>query len=680
MKWRVAVDTGGTFTDFVGFDEDTGGLRSRKVSSRPQNPSAAVMDSLTEAIASGELVDLVHGTTVGTNAILEGKAPEVGLITTEGFSDILEMRNWWREHLFGNEWTRPASLIPRRFCRGVSERVNSKGKVLKALDENHLREIIADFRILGVASYAVCFLFSFLNNSNEKKAEDFIHKTHPEALVSLSCNVLPEIREYQRTSTTVLNAQLKPVIAHYLNRLQSQLADCGAGTANLRIMKSNGGIMTSERATESAFETLKSGPAGGMTASKVIGELIGAKDLITFDMGGTSTDIGIIYRGIPQFATENDLRWNIPVRGSMMDIRSIGAGGGSIAWIDEAGALNVGPESAGADPGPVCYGKGGSNPTITDANLILGRISKERFWGGNMKLDHSAAIKAMEDEVACHYGWDTVRAAQGIYEISLANIALLIREMTINRGYDPRDFVLMSFGGAGGLYAAKLASELGIKKVCIPMHAATFSALGGLMSDFIYDFVHSYFVTIEGMDYVKLNSLCNQLWEQGEAQLMMDDTKKNAIFQFSADMRYIGESWELTVPLLFDGQVKSESLKASVEKFHEMHKQLYSLERPIEPVELVGIRLKVIVPKDKPALERISSEGVSREALVERRRVFFKESNGLTETPVYRRSALGASAEVKGPAVIEENDTTVVVFPRQKATVDSYGNLIVETT
>lgn len=679
MPWRVAVDTGGTFTDYVGFEEEGRNLKTLKVSSHPENPSLSVMNTLEEAQTGAEyIIDLVHGTTVGTNAILEGKAPKVGLIVTEGFRDILEIRRLWREHLFGNDWNRPESLIPRKFCRGVRERINFKGEELFPLDERQLAEEIQALKSLGVHSYAVSFLFSFLNNSHEKRAKEIIHEIHPEARVSLSCEVIPEIREYERTSTTVINAQLMPVMGVYLESLQSKLVEARGSETKLRIMKSNGGIMPAHTASESAVQTLMSGPAGGMTASKFIGGIIDAKNIITFDMGGTSTDVGIIYKGVPQFVTEVDLKWNIPVRGYMMDIRSIGAGGGSIAWIDAGGALNVGPQSAGADPGPVCYGKGGTEPTVTDANLLLGRIAPDRFLGGRMKLDNESAKQALKEKIAKQYNWTEVQSAQGIYEISLSNMALLVREMTINRGYDPRDFTLMSFGGAGGLYAGQLARELGIRKVCIPIHAATFSAFGGLMSDFIYDYVQAYYVSVEEANLSRVNSICQDLMEQAEVYLKTDGITQKSIFQFSVDMRYVGESFELTVPLIFNHKVEFEDLLTSAERFHDLHKQLYSFDRPIEPVEIIGLRLKVIAAKAKPPLLEIDLEDAGDNALIEKRSVFFSDHDGFIETSIYSRDCLGAGIEISGPAIIEEDDTTIVIFSDQRAVVDSYGNLILE--
>jgi len=680
MGWRVAVDTGGTFTDFIGFDEESQVLQTLKVASNPENPSISVMNSLAESEPSLEqILDLVHGTTVGTNTIVEGKAPVVGLIVTDGFRDILEVRRLWREHLFGNDWNRPAALIPRKFCRGVRERINFRGQELLPLDEEHLAETVNYFKSQGVTSYAVSFLFSFLNNAHEKRAREIIRQLDPKARVSLSCEIIPEIREYERTSTTVINAQLMPVMAGYLESLQSQMTESGGQAVKLRIMKSNGGIMPAHTAGENAVQTLISGPAGGMTASKFIGEIIGAENIITFDMGGTSTDVGIIYRGVPQFVTEVDLKWNIPVRGYMMDIKSIGAGGGSIAWVDEGGALNVGPQSAGAEPGPVCYGWGGSKPTVTDANLILGRIDRLRFLGGKMKLDYEAARQALE-RIGGRYGWDSLQAAQGIYDISLANMALLVREMTINRGYDPRDFTLMSFGGAGGLYAAELARELGIKKVCVPVHAAVFSAFGGLMSDFIYDYVQAYYVSVENTDYDHLNSIRRFLTDQAQADLKADGITQESLFRFSVDMRYIGEAFELTVPLDFHSRVEPKDLLAAADAFHSLHKQLYSFDRPIEPVELIGVRLKVIAPKIKPILRKMNFKGLAQGARLEERPVYFADRSGFVKLPIYLRPELGHGAEVAGPAIIEEDDTTIVVAADQKAGVDGYGNLIIEST
>ena len=599
MGIRVGIDIGGTFTDLIAVVEESGDSIIVKTPSTPFNPAIGFMDALEKSeIDPEKIVDIVHGTTVGTNAILERKGSKVGLLCTEGFRDVLEIRRLWREHLFGNWWERPESLVERRLRRGVRERIDYKGNVVIPLDEEQVKETVEFFKAEGVNSYAVSLLYSFINPKHEQRIKEIIKEIHPDAFITISSEVLPEIREYERTSTTVISAMLKPVMSTYVDDVERKIFDFGAKNAVLRIMNSNGGLMTPQAVSENAVGTFMSGPAGGLTAAQFMGKLIKSENIITFDMGGTSTDVGIIYDKEPLFTMEQDLEWNIPVRSPMLDIKSIGAGGGSIAWIDSGGALQVGPQSSGAEPGPVCYDHGGTEPTVTDANLILGRIDPNYFLGGTVKLNYDKAAKALTD-LGKHFKWNALETANAIYKISLSNMALLLREMTINRGYDPRDFTLMSFGGAGGLYAADLARELDIPKVCVPMSAGVYSAIGGLMADLKYDYVRSYYKAIDDLELKGLEAICEDLGEQARLQLKNDRINTQSYFEYFLDLRYIGESFELTIPLNFT-KLTEQDIENTISLFHKEHSRFYGFNRPIEPVELVSVRLRLTANRPKP--------------------------------------------------------------------------------
>lgn len=679
MGLRVGIDTGGTFTDLIAIDELTNEVYTLKTPSTPGNPALACINSLREAnLDVRNLGDVIHGTTVGTNAMLERRTAVVGVLTTRGFRDTLETRRLWREFLFGNWWERPKALIPRRLRREIPERLGADGLVVTPLDEEAARQVIRQLREAGVNSYAVCFLHSYLNPAHEQRVAELIAEEHPGAAVTLSSHVLPEIREYERMSTTVVSAMLKPVMMQYLNDLESRVAALAGHPVPVRVMKCNGGLMLPSGAAEHPVETLFSGPAGGVSAALHLARTAGLHNVITFDMGGTSTDVSLISNNEPIFVHERDLEWNIPVRAPMLDIKSIGAGGGSIAWLDRGGALQVGPRSAGADPGPVCYGRGGTLPTVTDANLVLNRLSPDAFLGGRMRLDYEAARCAVEEHVARHFGWNAVEAAYAIYRISLAHMALLVREMTINRGYDPRDFTLMCFGGSGAVFAGELAAELGIPRVMIPIFAGVFSAYGGLMSDLTFDFVQACYQPVEDLDLAQFNQLCASLACRASQQFEQMGVRDAGHVYFFVDLRYAGESYELMVPLLFDGQVTAQDLEAAVRRFHERHRHLYSFDRPIEPVEMVAVRVRGVSTRSKPPLKRLSAGKGVFAALWGERDVYFREVGGFVKTPVFLRNALGAGVTIDGPAVIEDEGTTILVFPRHKARLDDYGNILME--
>jgi N-methylhydantoinase A/oxoprolinase/acetone carboxylase beta subunit len=595
------------------------------------------------------------------------------VLLTEGFGDLLDLRRLWREHLFGNWWRRPESLVTRDYCLEVRERVLRDGTVSVRLDEDSVRAACQELRDRGVQSVAVCLLHSFVHPAHERRVGEIASEELPDVAVTLSSDVLPEIREYERTSTTVVSAMLKPVLASYLGRLEERLEEQDR-TAPLHVMRSNGGVMTAATAVRMPATTLMSGPAGGVTAAAHVARLIGAEDVITFDMGGTSTDVGLIERGEPLTTMQREIEWDIPVGGPALDVKAIGAGGGSLAWIDSGGGLHVGPQSSGAKPGPACYGLGGTEPTVTDANVLLGRIAPDTFLHGAMKLDSALAGEAL-GRIARPYGWSPLEAAAAIWRIAHTNMSLLVRERTVNRGLDPRRFTLVSFGGAGGLFATEIARDLGIPRVCVPRHASALSALGGLLADLTHDVTQTFLSPIASIDRDALTTLCHELKHRGLAELGARGNEASEAF--SVDLRYIGQGFELTVPASFDGGVSQGALEAACTRFHERHEQLYSFARPSEPVELVNVRYRASLAVAKPALQPLTRGPATLEPSA--RPVYFDVVDDFIDTRVIVRERLGAGARLDGPALVQEPDTVTVIAPGQTACIDDHGNLLVET-
>ncbi|WP_206812717.1 hydantoinase B/oxoprolinase family protein [Paradesulfitobacterium ferrireducens] len=673
MGFRIGIDIGGTFTDLVAINEDTGEVLSVKTPSTPGNPALGVMDAIRQSgIKPEDISYLVHGSTLGLNSLVEHKEQHVGLICTKGFRDTLEIRRVWREKLFDPSWDRPETLIPRKLRRGVSERIDWQGNILTPLQEDEVMEAVRFLRAQGVHSYAVSFLFSFLNPAHERRVRELILKEHPGAFVSLSCEVLPEIREYERTSTTVLNAMLKPIMRSYIRTLRECLLEMGI-SAPLRILKVNGGVVNAESTLDKPVEAFASGPAGGVMGAAYFGLNMQLPNLITLDMGGTTTDVGVIQNYQPLFTMEKDIAWNIPVRGSMLDVKSIGAGGGSIAWHDRGKRLRVGPQSAGAQPGPACYRLGGQEPTITDAQLTLGRINPANFLSGSMFLDQEAAASAL-DKLSIN-GQSEEDTAYQIYQLSMSEMAQLIREMTTNRGQEPRDFKLVSFGGAGAMYAADLAEELGIPEVYIPANAGVFSAFGSLCADVILDYLQTYYVPLAKLDFKRVDRIFTQLYEQGIAQIENDYGEATSRFTYLFDLRYMGEAFEITVPITFHKHLTALALEEAVNLFHAEHKRLYGFNRPDEPLELVNLRVKVLVPQPKPSFTARAQTGKADAALIGQRPVYFRSMFEYVSTPVYAWNLLADGMVLEGPAVIEDGETTVIIPPQHKCTLDDFGNI-----
>jgi len=674
MGIRVGIDIGGTFTDLVCIDETTKQLVSVKTPSTPQNPALGIMEAIKKSgINPQEITYFVLGGTLSLNSLVEQKQTNVGLICTDGFRDTLDIRRVWREKLFETTWERPSSLIPRKLRRGVSERVDWQGNIIKPLKEQEVIDAVCFLKAQGVVSYAVSLLFSFLNPSHERRIKEIILQHQPEAHISLSCEVLPEIREYERTSTTVINAILKPLMCNYIKSIQ-ECMDIMEICAPLRILKINGGVVDTESILEKPVAAYASGPAGGVMGALHFGIQMQLPNLITLDMGGTTTDVSVIQNYQPLSAMERDIAWNIPIRGPMLDVNSIGSGGGSIAWYDKGERFRVGPQSAGAQPGPACYNMGGQDATITDAHLYLGRINPANFLSGDMPLVLKFATQALE-RLGTKLGYNVEEMAYQIYQISMSDMTQLIREMTINRGQEPKDFKLLCYGGAGALYAADLAEELGIPEVFIPANAGVFSAFGCLCADVIQDYLQTYYVPLTKLDFTRVNQIFAELFQQGLNDIEKHYTTAEAHFTFQLDLRYIGEAFEITVPIMFENKLTASALDVAVNIFHIEHKRLYGFNRPDEPSELVNLRVKVSVPQPKPFFSCYPNSRNLKQALKEYRPVYYRSTFEFVSTPVYDWRRLNQGIALEGPAVIEDGDTTVIIPPQHKCTLDEFGNV-----
>ncbi len=674
---RVGVDIGGTFTDLALLDESTGEVQVSKVSTTPLDPVQGVLAAVRKVKVPAEQSSyVIHGTTVATNAVVQRNLPLTALITTRGFRDILEIMRGNRPvwGLYDIRWKKPTPIIPRNLRFEASERVDRDGNVVVPLDEDNVREIISQMKKLGVHSVAVCFIFSNVNPSHERRVAELISKEMPETRISLSCEVNPEVREYERTSTVSIDASVKPVVSEYLERLEGALEEIGFNCP-LMIMKSSGGMMSSTQAKQIPIYTIESGPAGGVVGAVNLSASITSNNLLAIDMGGTTFKVSLIEDGRPRLKNEGEIEWGVPYRIPMVDLSEIGSGGGSIAWIDKGGILRVGPKSAGAYPGPVCYKTGGTQPTFTDANLVLGRIDPNYFLGGEMKLDLVAATDAIERDIAKPLGMDVLEAAAGVLEISEANMLASMKVSSVERGYDPRDFTTVAYGGAGPLVAANLARELGCPSVVIPEHPGIFSAIGMLYSDMRIDASRTFLKRLDATDMDDLDSVYDEL-ENKVVLALEKDFKGDVTMMRSADMRYVGQNFEISVSIP-SGELNEPRRHVIVENFNREHKRLYGHSKIDEPIEMITLRVAAIGITKKPVLKKIGSRTGLEKAKRGNRKVYYEESDSYELTRIFERSLIGAGSEIHGPCVIEDMDTTIAVRPNQTAVVDGYGNIII---
>jgi N-methylhydantoinase A len=680
VSLRVGVDIGGTFTDMLVTDE-SGDARLYKAPTTPHDPSIGLMEALERAARDRDLpldeflaeVDaIVHGTTITTNAVLTGEGALTGFVTTKGFRDVLNMRRGLKERQF-EKYAPPPPLIPRHRIHVVEERVTADGEVMTPLNEDDVRAAARRLAEQGVEAVAVSYLWSFLNPAHERRTGEILEEELPDVYVSLSTEVLPQIRVYERHSTTALNAYVGPVLQRYLVRLQEELASRGFG-GTLLIMQSNGGVMSPELAQRFASHTLLSGPAGGPQAGVFYGATHGLANEITIDMGGTSFDVSLVADGTPTVTTEGEIGGH-RIAAPVLDIHTIGAGGGSIAWMDSGGLLAVGPKSAGADPGPACYGRGGRQPTVTDADLLLGYLDPEFFHGGELRLDVDAARRAIAG-IATALGVDETEAAAGIYRVVNANMAAALSVVSIQRGHDPREFVLVVAGGAGPIHAAEIARELEIPLILIPRESSVFCAVGMLISDLKHDYVRTYARDLDKVDLSEIDSLYREMADDARATLREEGVMDDRIdSEHAVDLRYIGQFNEVEVPAQGGGEVTAEALDAMLSSFHARHDTLYGYSMPGAPVELINLRVSVRGVTDKPQFSSVEPVGEDPSAAkrAERRAYFDGE---FVEVPVYDALRLANGNVVRGPAIVDQPTTTIVVPPGVELVCDHFNNFL----
>lgn len=672
QRFLIGVDVGGTFTDILCLDTQTQELRSAKVPSIPGSQWLGVLGALEEiGVDPGAVRAFVHGTTIATNALLEQKGAKTALVTTEGFKDTIEIGRTRRliGGLFDIKFVRPKPLVPRNLRLEVPERIDAEGGVLRSLDEADLAAVAATLKEHGIEAVAVGFINAFLNDENERKAADALRGLMDGAPVCASTAVVREKGEFERFSTCVLNAYLTPVVGAYLDTLAGVLREKGIA-APVSIMGSNGGVMTLQQAAGFAAGTFLSGPVGGATGSVRICDMAGLSDCITFDMGGTSTDVALIHDLTPRISHVNQID-AYPLQVPQLDIHTIGAGGGSIAWVRGDGALEVGPQSAGAMPGPACYQRGGTEPTISDANLVLGRLPTERTLSGGLQLSKELAEKAFEGLAQRLGGGDPVELADGVLRIAVAKMAGAVREVSVHRGFDPRDFALLGFGGAGPMHVFLVADELAIPRVVIPRFPGHLSALGQLLADLRHDFVLTWGGPLSGLDIGDFRARCAGMRQEAAARLTEDGFAEDRhSHAFSADMRYVGQSYTLSVPC-DPGGSDWDALRAA---FAERHVQTFGHADPEHDTEIVNIRLVSLGVVDKPDLVFPAAE--AGEPIMERRPVWF--GDGWTDCPIYDRAKLPATTTLTGPAIIEEAGGTSVVPPGWTVTVHASGSLLCE--
>jgi len=680
MSLRIAVDTGGTFTDFCVMDTDDGTIRVFKAPSTPSNPADAILTGIDAALAEcgcsgSDISFLVHGTTVATNTLLERKGAKVALITTKGFKDVLQIGRQARSYLYDLKKNARQALVPRDLRFEIDERVLHTGAVLKPVDPEEVKAICRNLETLGVDAVAVCLMHSYVNPDHEFEVKKLIAQELPGMYVTLSAEILPEFREYERMSTAVINAYVMPKVSGYVDNLEQRLRDRQI-LSGLFIMQSNGGVITADTARESSARTVLSGPAGGALAGKYIGDQIGIGNLITIDMGGTSLDICLIENGKPSYTMESSIA-DYPIKLPMIEINTIGSGGGSIAWIDDGGALRVGPESAGAVPGPACYCKGGVLPTVTDANVVLGRLNPESLLSGDFKIDAKRAEAAIEEYVAKPLGISVVEAALGIIRVVNANMVRGIRVVSVEKGYDPRDFVMVPFGGAGPLHGCDLAKELGMSHVVVPQNAGVNSAMGMLVADVRHDYVRTYIADAATQNVAAYRNIVKDLVNEA-VQVLTDEGFGAAEMRLEKvfDMRYPGQAYEISIPLQCDDEVDEAVLNDACVSFHETHERLYGYSKPESACEIVNARLIAygLLPQAKIAESHATRDG---KLVAQGERLVFTRDD-FEMTPVFRRELLMRGDAIDGPAVVEQLDSTTMIFPGQRCVVDEYLNLRID--
>jgi N-methylhydantoinase A len=682
MAWRVGVDSGGTFTDVCLFDEDCGRVEVWKVASTPDDPSRGIAQGVAEATEHVDAMPAAigyfgHGTTVATNALIQHRGVKTGLITTDGFRDLLEIGRQKRPDLYDLQADKPPVLVSRDLRLEVPERVRHDGSVEIPLDEAAFRAAVRRLRDAGVEAVAVCFLYGFVRTAHEEAAARILAEDFPEAFACVSHQVAPEFREFERMSTAVVNAYLGPVMQGYIRRLGDRLAGLGM-RATPHLTQSNGGVIGFDQAARLPVRTVLSGPSTGVVGAQEVGRLAGFPDLITFDMGGTSTDVALLQGGQCRLASEAVVH-GYPIKAPMLDIHTVGAGGGSIAYVDSGGLLKVGPRSAGADPGPVCYARGNQEPTVTDANVVLQTLNPTHLLGGRMAVRQDLARAAIE-RLAGSLGMDAMATAQGIISVVTANMARAIRVISVQRGHDPRDYTLAAFGGAGPLHAARLAKELEIGRILVPRSPGILCAMGLLLTDLRADFATTRLHALSSAALPDIADAFRVLRAQADAWFEAEGIAVDARrITRTVDMRYAGQNYELPIPLP-EGEIGRSALDALAEGFADAHRRMYGFAPDDEPVQLVTYRIEAagVVPKASFQAHKDAGPDASG-AITARRDVWLPEAGGMVTCPIYDRERLQSGNRIVGPAIVEQMDATTLVLPETAGRVDPYLNLILET-
>ena len=681
MGYRIGVDVGGTFTDFSIYNTISGKLIHYKRSSTPDDPSCSIVTSLAEIlekenIQAADIEYLAHGTTVATNALIEKKGDTIGLITTYGFKDLMEIGDQKRPSLYDLLRPKPVSLIHPGARWEVHERILYDGSIRQPLQEQDVLDGIAHFKKMGIRSIAVCTLFSFLNPIHEQKIREIIRREYPEAYVSISSDLVHEFREYARMSTTVLNAYLGPIMKEYVENFRESIKGAGVSVSPF-VTQSNGSIISIDETIDCPIRTAVSGPSAGVIGAARIGKQCGLNSLITFDMGGTSIDVSLIQDGKANVSFERMVE-GYPARIPMIDIVTVGAGGGSLACVDEGGVLKVGPRSAGAKPGPACYCRGGEEPTVTDANLILGKLNPKRILGGRMSIDEKRSILAIKKAICQKTDLSIEDAAAGIVTVVNSNMVRAIRMVSVERGYDPRQFTLVAFGGAGPLHACEVAEEIGIRQVLFPPSPGTLCSLGLLMADTQFDLSRSRLTIVNEQNLSIINNLLADLALEGQQLLNTQKIPElRRRFQFGFDCRYEHQNYELTIKI-DKGKLNESDLDDLKKAFGNAHEHAYGYQDKERPVQIVNYRVSAVGLSDKPEVDHIQERSASVPKENEVRQVRFEKQCKFIETPVYLRDDLPSDCVLQGPAIIEQMDSTCVIPPGWTALSDQYGNILVE--
>ncbi len=672
MRDLVGIDVGGTFTDFVRYDPETRAVDVWKTLSTPGDPIDGILGGLEQAGDAGAIGNIRFGTTIATNAILERKGATVAYVTTAGFRDVPFIQRGKRKSHYDITWVKAKPLVKRRHCYEVDERILARGEIYRPLDEARIRAVAREIRASGrVQAVAVNFLFSFVSPAHERRAREIFAEECPDLPVSISYEVLPKWKEFERASTTIADAYIKPVVGSHLSAMRSRL-DAKGITRHVAAIKSNGGEMTLEAAADRPVQMTLSGPTGGVVGAKQIARSVGVDHLVTLDMGGTSTDVSTVVGGSESFTTSFEIEFGLPIQIPMIDIRTMGAGGGSLAWIDKGGMLRVGPESAGAKPGPACYGLGGSRATVTDANVALGRINPANFLGGSMSLDRAAADAALA-KVAAAIGNPAEETALAMVRIANNNMIGALRSVLTERGLDPRDFTLLAFGGAGPVHVADLMVNANIPNGIVPNHPGQFSAFGFLMTDARVNLERTAQMTSAAFDRAHADTVLSDLIREGAAALKEQGYEGAVEIHRSLEMRYLGQNHELDVPIAFD-RFDDAALEELWTAFHRAHRERFNFDIPGEKIEMTSIKVTAVSLTDKPQLAEIAAADGKPEP-AGARPVLYEE--GWRETPVYDRARLGGGHRFEGPALIEEPASVTVIRPGQPVRIDRYGNILI---